>query len=542
VQAWIPDIADSPITAAEFLELKAMLLTMTGEGSAVPVGWTVFPNDEEDSEASLECSKYDFLLIQSLQVFFAKILGLYFVDTDVIDNTYYDYKVTAEWPTWLKRRLDYELVFDTYTSGQTFFPVTEFDDRLVMIGAGAPVVVDEPYDLFRTVNGLEITTPANPFVLTFALPVNEVQLVIINTGFADGNINITVEAYRNLYGVYTDKQVLLVERGMLRLRGPEISQVKIYGAKFVICRVHYEVEEYPEGLQQDIACGLKKHNHLPLSVPEELTASFIPGGTITDQDGVVTEKPYLAGLRWKTNEQPDRNLISISPIMYHLERRVNGGAVEWVTEDSPLFVTPSVIESASRNIPPGWPQKRQYYTEAVTHDQVTEYRIAAVDLFGRQSDYSEIVTYEVSDPKPPPPENVSAKFLDFSTYDAVANKFADVTLNEQDQGWLRRNEKNAIVVEWTWPENLQLQAPDVEGFRVRFKQGWLNNYTGVISSEISESVIHRTSAMFTNAELEKYAILETFNPDIPVYTFDVNIDIYPVPPPRPNRFLIWLLQ
>jgi hypothetical protein len=525
-------VNDSPITALEFIELKAMLLTMVNEGLTVPVGWTLFPDTEADPDATLECAKYDFLLLQSLQVFFAKILGLYFVDTDIDPRKYYDYKVTAEWPEWLKRRLDHEIIFDDLETKQSFFPVWQPDKHVVLAGTKTSVIVEEPYDLYRTELGLELTSENFPIVLYFLKPVTEVQLVLINPDF-DSGATISVEAYRSLYSAYADKEVLTTERGMLRLRAPQIDSIKIFASSVILCRVFYDFENYPVGEQEYIVCGLKKQNHLSLAKPTGLKVSCIPGGTVTDQDGNVTEKPYLAGLRWNANEDPGNDLISIAPVLFHLERRPEGGAIELVTEESPLFVSPSIVENNKKDIPIGWPQERQYYTEAVNHESVIDYRVAAIDLFGRQSRFTAFKTYEITNPKPPHPIDVAAKFLDYSTYDPSTDSFSDVTLNDIDKNWLRVNRKNAIVVDWKWPENLQLQAPDVEGFNIYYKQGWLNNYPGMIVSDAVETTLTKTSLNLTAKELEKYAMLDLGPEDIAVYEFKILLHFEAPPPPGP---------
>ena len=106
-------LAETDFTLEAFLDLQALLLSMQPEGSLVPWGWTLFPStpgDEtpETSDHEFEYSKYDFLLTQSLHVFYAKILDLYFVDTQVDPDTYYDYKVTATWSESNLRRLEHE--------------------------------------------------------------------------------------------------------------------------------------------------------------------------------------------------------------------------------------------------------------------------------------------------------------------------------------------------------------------------------------------------------------------------------------------------
>jgi len=170
------NVINSPITAAEFLELKAMLLSLVDEGSLVPVGWTIFPNDEEEAtDETMEFSKYDFLLAQSLHVFFARILDLYFVDKDTGNDSYYDYKVTAEWPERNKRRLDHEITFDDYQIRETFFPIKKLDDHVVLYAPRKPQIVESSYPLFRTELGLDITTENLPIVINFLKPVGNVK-------------------------------------------------------------------------------------------------------------------------------------------------------------------------------------------------------------------------------------------------------------------------------------------------------------------------------------------------------------------------------
>ena len=348
---------------------------------------------------------------------------------------------------------------------------------------------------------------------------------MVNPDFTAGN-QVAVEAYKHLSSAWVDREELLLERGMLRLRAEQIDYIKIHTSHAILCRIHYDFEPYPVGLQKYIICGVFKHSHLSLTRPAGLTASFLPGGTVTDQDGNVTEKPYLAGLRWDVNEEPEKELISIAPVLYHIERKPEGGTVELLTEDSPVFVTPSVIERSERNIPIGWPKERQYYTDTITRETANRYRIAAIDLFGRQSEFTKFETYEFTSPKPPPPFDVAAQFLDYNTYNPSDDSFADSTINNVDKDWLRANRKNAIVVRWKWPVNLQLQAPDVEGFNVYFKQGWLNTYTGMIVTAPVETVLTKTSLNLTELELEQYPILKESPEEITVYKFNVTLDSY----------------
>ena len=339
-------LLDSPITLAEFLELKVLLLSLTEEGMAVPVGWNLFPGGTEEVEEgetaqTLEFSKYDFLLTQSLQVFFAKILGLYFTDTDVVNNQYYDYRITAEWPEWNKRRLDHQFTFSEYEVDEELATIQQLNGDVVLLSPTKSYVVEEVSDEWRTEKGLRVTPTNLPVVINFLKPVTEVQLVIFNPGLTSGNPSIEIEAYRNAFTSYVDKEILFLERGMVRLRATQIDYIRIKGGEAILSRINYDSELYPVGLQEYIISGLIKRNHIPIQPPRDLTVSFIPGGTISNEDGTLTEKPYLAGIRWDANENPKADLISIAPVLYHVKRKPHGGVEEWITEEAPLFVAPS---------------------------------------------------------------------------------------------------------------------------------------------------------------------------------------------------------
>ncbi len=524
------DELSSPITLAEFLELKGMLLTMIEEGTEVPIGWTLFPNEEEVSEddetegsESLEFSKYDFLLTQSLHVFFAQIVDLYFVDKEAQTGKTYDYKITAKWPKVLKRRLDHEITFDGYEVDEILYQQIQLDEHTVLTSNVNTLIVDAAYELFRTVQGANIISDNFPTIISFLQPVTEVQLVLINPDFGSGG-EIVVEAYKYLYTSYIEKEVLSTERGILRLRADQIDYIKIIATEVTVCSLHYDFTDFPVDVQEYIVCGVFKHTHLPLSIPTELEASLLPGGTLNDQDGNITEKPYMAGLHWEVNENVDKELISIAPTLYHIERKPHGGTLELLTEDAPLFVSPSLIEDEDRNVPIGWPKKRQYFTDGVSLEIQNDYRIAALDLFGRQSAFTEPVTYELTLPKPPHPKDVTAKFLDYSTYDPVEKTFKDTTINIEDQDWLKANGQNAIVVRWKWPENLQLQAPDIDGFNVHFHPGWLNTYTGMVTSLPVEETLAKTNLNLSTEELSKYKILDTSATEIGTHKFEISLD------------------
>src|SRR5690606_1892962 len=152
--------------------------------------------------------------------------------------------------------------FDDYPPGETFFPVHPLDDQVVLYAPKPPQIVEAPYALSRTTLGLDISSENVPIVINFLQPVTEVQIFLVNPDFTAGS-QIEVEAYERLFSAWVDDDTLWVERGILRLRAEQIDYIKIHPSHAVLCRIHYDFEPYPVGLQSYVTCGIFKHTHLP---------------------------------------------------------------------------------------------------------------------------------------------------------------------------------------------------------------------------------------------------------------------------------------
>ena len=518
---------DTNFALTDFLNLKTLLLSMLPEGLLVPWGWTLFPSTPgssapQEGDAQFELSKYDFLLAQSLHVFYAKILDLYFVDTQVDADVYYDYRVTATWPETNMRRLGHEITFEEFENGQTFFPVSSLDENGVLIASQRPEVVVEDHSSARTGQGLLVTTGTGLTAIDFISPVTEVQLWLVNRSFNDGQAEIIVEAYTNYLSAPVDLQKLTLGQGLVRVRAGKMNSLKLRGSNFVISRLSYDFDPYPVGVQEYILCGVKKDNHYPLEMPTGLLVSLIPGGVVNASDGNVVEKPYVVGLRWDANEDPLADLLSIAPLMYKIQRKTKNGPVEDLTQGSPVFIAPTVIGETERNIPAGWPQERQYYLDGLLEKVKYSYRIAAQDLFGRTSRFTNYASYLKQQSAPAHPIQVSAQFLDYATYDNVTDTFSDGTLNTDDKNWLRSNQVNALVVRWNWSADLQSQFPDVDGFNIFYKKGWLNSYSGIITGDYEEKSL---TLVLTRAELAKFPVFRTSPATVTAYKFKTSIHL-----------------
>ena len=516
-----------PFTRADILELSDLLLSIFQEGSTVPHGWTLFATEtttnpaeaEASAETAAEVSIYDYLLAQSLYVPVGKVLDLYFVDKPQDPGIYFDYMIECMWPEWNMRQLDCEITFDTFEVGQRFDNLFSIDD-LYFLDAGSPEIVEAPNELARTSLGLALSDTVPVTIFRFLQPVSEVQLWLLNPDEAS---EVVVSAYQDYHVNYKDKRALAGASGILRLHAEQIDSIRIDGSGVILSRLHYEREPAPYFWQDYTICGVKRGiNPYPLEKPSGLTVSIMPGGPVNSPDLTYTEVPYLAGLRWETNEDPDKKLMPHHPFAYHIERRLNNDPIELLTQDTPLLISPQIKENSDIRPPEGWPEERQFYLDKLDKLDQYSYRISALDLFGRQSPFNSFATYKTNIPPPPPPINVTAHFLDYGTYDAATDTFSDPAISGVDKDWLRNKQTSAIAVRWQWPEALAIQAPEVDNFRIFLKEGWLNTYAGTISSAITESTLPKYSLNLSQDKLNQYPLLDTYT-DLPVLIFKVSM-------------------
>ena len=508
----------APFTRDDILEISELFLSIFREGATVPVGWTLFDAKTAEGQAATEVSIYDYLLAQSLYVPVGKALDLYYVDKPPDPAIYFDYRIEIGWPEWNMRQLDHQITFDAFEVGRHFDNLFAIDN-LYFLDAGSPEIVEAHNDLARTNLGLALSDTVPITIFRFPEPVTEVQLWLLNPD----EVDIIVEAHQDYHITYKDKRVLNGASGILRLHADQINSIRIEGANVILSRLHHDAESPPYFLQSAAICGVKRGtNPYPSEKPSGLVVSFIPGGPVNSPDLTYVEVPYLAGLRWDANEDPDIKLMPHHPFAHHIQRRLNTNPPELLTEDAPLLISPATNGGADAALPQGWPEQRQFYLDRLESLNQYSYRISSLDLFGRQSPFGRFKTYTIKVPPPPPPTQVTAHYLDYSTYDPATDDFSDPTLLEADKDWLRTHGESAIVVRWQWPKTVAIQAPEVDSFRIFLKDGWLNTYAGTISSAITGSTISKTSLNLSQDELSQYRLLDTYA-DIPVLSFKVAI-------------------
>ncbi len=160
------------------------------------------------------------------------------------------------------------------------------------------------------------------------------------------------------------------------------------------------------------------------------------------------------------------------PVSFNLSRRSDGNAPhpgpegEWLVlnfNQETALVEP-IIPNRHRlplsREPEDWPPDSPHYLDSSLDPSVRwySYRASGSDLFGRTSQWSDVVNVDAADRWGPPlPADVRARWIERGDPRSTTD---DLALLEA------LDEPFAIRLQWNWPENLRAQAPDTARFRV----------------------------------------------------------------------------
>ncbi len=518
----------APFTAAAFDEFRQTLRAIEREGSSVPVGWTRFPSDADGrsaaSDVGLKLAQYDYLLVQSQLAATARALDLAYLDDQVDAAKVYDYRVETSWPDDHKRRLDHILTFEDQEPGQALPAVVPYRDELAIGGMvdGRFEALDHPGA--RSTRALTFDCTAGLTGIQFVQPVTEVQIWLAH-GEEGSSAEITVSAFAPNFITAFETISVTRERQFLRIEAPAIAAIRFAGARVAISRLHYDREPFPHGSQSAQTCGLRIRNQHPLETPRDLQVAALPGGPVmVEGRGRAAEKPQLAGLRWAAGTDHRLAMLSIHPVAYHIEREDRAGRITRLTEGKPLLLGLDVAGAQTRPLPQGWPG-RPYYVDPAGKDQ-QDYRVAALDIFGRLSAFSAPVTYTPQPAALATPRNARARYLDPAAYDAASDQLLDPLLTAADRDWLRDDGRPAIRVTWSWPAEIPAPQRDAENFQIVFQEGWLNVNRGMVDAAVgvNAATIAQATLAITTADAQRLPILATLPAAVPVLLFRARLE------------------
>jgi hypothetical protein len=179
----------------------------------------------------------------------------------------------------------------------------------------------------------------------------------------------------------------------------------------------------------------------------------VPGGIQGDPDS-----QSAAALGWTITRTAGGQLTKTAPVLYHVFREDKKPDRTWTAAQQLTQNRPVVAKAVATDA--------RYYTDGPLALGTYRYRVAGIDIFGRQSALSTTTTVRLTDQvAPPPPIEVKAALPD-------PDATSPVTIN----------------VAWRWTSQQRAQAGDAKLFRVYHQYEDLYPVTGTVTAVAAGSV------------------------------------------------------
>lgn len=396
------------------------------------------------------------LRLMALDPNLARILGLYWQDSEVTPGQFYDYQIVGHWGDRLFPGRVYN--FDALTVGTPYTNGLTLEN--IQLNSPNPMTVASATWDESATSALQIEPLLAGAPLTITLP----------PGTASVTLRLKADSALTVYAYHGGSRIEEVEtvageNTITIEHAPGITDLRL-DVNTSITLVEL-VARWLTGSVGDLHYVTFRHRiESPPLVPERaVTAAVVlPGGSTLADDGSLLDGQTV-GLRWELPSH-SQSLMEEEGIFYFLRRAYggNGNRPELVGEPTVLNpASPTLITEGIANH-----EHAPFYLDRLLPDGWYAYQVQAVDLFGRLSDWGERQIVRVRDSvAPPPPTAISASYLDAD----------DPYLPAQDV-----SHAPGIKVAWEWSGFARLQAPDVTGdagqFRIYGTVGDLNTLQG----------------------------------------------------------------
>ncbi len=433
------------------------------------------PGPNVRAQPSLRYSVLDLVTLAAVDPNIARILGLYWQDATAVAGTIYDYLVVGHWGAELYPATYYdyedETVGRSWSLGFAVDGVTYQCPRAVSVVSGTWGGTGVVELAFGT--AAATWTPGR-----IQLPDGTVQVVHLDV---DMTAVGTVRAYRSGAAVAT-VAVAVGQSTVTVVNAGGIDQLLVDTmAPWKLYRVYTRPVSGAVGDVNYVSWHALVGPPPAVPVPALQPLSVVSVPSRLAADGSPTTASSAVGLRWPTITNPPTSETR-RPVRFQVQRddRGNGGGPGPVTATHDLTREYAVTHSppeASGTRPASWPPMPQDFVDWDVAPGWYDYRVRAVDIFGRASVFSGPQTIRALGLRqPPPPAAVAARWLDaadpwISTADAALLAAASAT--------------QAIRVDFTWSGWNRLQAPGVETageFLVYFIPGEANGILGRITA------------------------------------------------------------
>lgn len=485
--------AQRSLKPEDWAEMKPLLEQVGNkDGVTVPVSWSIPPDietsgDPENGIPAFDSSSHDILNLASLDPGIAKALGMYYIDTAVPSGIQVDYKLEVSYPPDHLANLESQFTFDDFDPFSTLGSDIVLGQALLK-DLFLPSLQVTSGTFSRTAYG--INYQKRPFgpepSIWFSGDIREVQLFVNYTG---ASLELKARRASDPQGSFPLSKVYTGGESILHLSGELIEEVQLIGSGITLFRVHYDAMKL-SGIQLVAhVCGLGIESPLPFPAPENLVAAELPAGPTYDEN-FVRQSDYLGGLRWTMYRNLTWLQLPQAGFRFQVQRKDPGATTFDLVTIDPLVLPMPANEVYAP--PVGWPAKPQFFLDSLSVFGTYEYRIRALDIFGRISPASNIAGLVLTLPAPPPPVNLHAKYLDIATRNTDGS-VTDPHMTQPEIDWLNAKLVSGIHVEWEWTTTQDEVGSGPANFQIHFEKGWLNMVKGTVESSAVETVL--TAAM-----------------------------------------------
>lgn len=441
--------------AAEARELTELLLR-DGRGARLPEDPSASASARTAPRVGLRAA--DTLALASLDADVARMLGLYWHDD--VDTGVWDYKVVAHhgavrYPSRL-------VTFRDLAVGPIASPKLSLDTLTFLSSGGLEVRRGTGATRLLHVGAPRATTVA---AVTLRHPAPAVTL-----RFGD-DVGGTFTAWRRRARVGSaislgGRVTLEHDHGIDAITwnvGADLASVELFDAA---------------GLVGDLtayAWHVAPHRPAPVHAMTVTDARGASEPVRLTLDGRIDSPSVIVGLDWDAGNDV-RDVGTVTRVLVARSARGDGatprpdGAFELCNADRPATESASTTGRRSRDVGPDVPDR--WIARGVGAGW-SAWRVRGIDVFGRLGAWSPGRLVEARPSAvPPPPEGVTARYLDP----------ADPLLSAEDAA-LVAADGAGVLVEWTWPAERRLRAPLVERqgeFRIYLRRGEPNLLTGEV--------------------------------------------------------------
>lgn len=408
------------------------------------------------------------LQLTSLDPNQARILGLYWHDSDVKPGRFYDYLLEGIWDDVPFPGKDFEFsrlpLNSRYTAGL-------LHNDLAILSPNPLTVVEALYrGEMRKALLCEAIIPHAPLALGLPEPVRSITLHLNSAaGFTITGYLGAEWRFEESYNPGEQRIVIEQPNPVNRLQIQPDGQMHLF-----LLAARKELE--PIGRIYYVS--FRRRAAAP---PAVLTAELdpptaLPGRTGLDALEGLVQQHNAVGLRWSRHPAGSGFLRPNAPVFFHVGRSDLGDSARTGAPQNTRILnedTPTLLSAEGNEVirPEGWPAERPYYIDRDAGDGWYGYRVRGIDLFGRLGPWSNQQNIQVLDRVPPPPPI----------------QVAAVHLHPQDPYLAAADVAHApgFRVSWEWSGMQRLQSPDVEQggeFRIYLQPGELNLLQGQVTT------------------------------------------------------------